>query len=73
MYRADPPQLYTDQVLYYPRLVDLLIAAPHRVNAAGEIELTGAHALTLHASDLAAATARMVGWKDGFTPTSASQ
>ena len=53
---------------YYTRLIDLLIAAPHRVNAAGEIELTGAHALTLHASDLAAATLRMVGWKDGVTP-----
>jgi hypothetical protein len=29
---------------YYARLVTLLMAAPHRVNAAGEIELTHAEA-----------------------------
>ena len=51
MCRADPPQLYTDRVPYYPRLVDFLIAAPHRVNAAGEIELTVAEADMLRGCD----------------------
>ena len=55
---------------YFARLIASIVAAPHRVS---EIELTGAHGLTLQASDLAAATPRTVGWKDGVTPTSASQ
>jgi hypothetical protein len=40
---------YTRGMPYYQRLVELLALAPHRVNAAGEIELTTAEAGMLRA------------------------
>ena len=44
------PLDYTADVPYFQRLIDLLIAAPHRVNASGEIGLTAVEAGMLRAS-----------------------
>lgn len=43
--------LYTAGMSYYPRLINLLIAAPHRVTADGMIHLTPAEAEMLRACD----------------------
>ena len=42
---------------HFPSLVRLLVTAPHRVNGAGEIQLTPAEAAMLRASDFLTATA----------------